>query len=280
MCLTKDAHPNIPNEYSVLTLAMNGQGEMFEKVGLPLLFLHAGRGLVQLINYATKMAVVICVLSALASTKALTKKRVEFFREAGSGYDINAYYLAVNAFDTLEVSVKMILAALYTATLRNLAASIGSMVLQFILLGWISASWGLLFPLFVASKESVVLVTAFFTIFMALLLSGPLGTPIAYEMMYDTPILNMISSFFALPRFFVESLVVSEFKATPIQHGFTWTFPEYGNAFTNSGLAEGDPGVNEYSNGGWYWGVLPSIFVGLMIRCLGFIMVRFYELVI
>ena len=105
LALTADKQPNIPNEYFVLTnISMNSAP--FEN-SLPLIFAHALRGAVSVLNYATKISVVVCVLIALSTTKALTDKRVEFFREASSGYSVNAYFLAVNLFSILEVSVKM-----------------------------------------------------------------------------------------------------------------------------------------------------------------------------
>ncbi len=268
--------PIISHEYAVLTGVGTSDeaNSLFETVALPGLFAHTRRGHVVAMNFVAKASTVICVLTALSSIKALTQKRVEFFREAGSGCDINAYYLAVNIFDTLKVSVKMTIAATVTVTFRNTAASPGAMALQFILLGWIASSWGLVFPLCVP-PANVVMVTGFFSIFTALLLSGAPSTPVEYESMYDVPILNAFSSFIGSPRFFIESLVINEYKTTPEQHGFTWTntSSEFDKIAFFSGLGGNDPDVYEVSKNGWFWGVLPSIFVGLTIRTLGFILV-------
>jgi len=231
-------------------------------------------------NYATKVSVIVCVLTALASTKALTEKRVEFFREASSGLNVNAYYLAVNIFDALEVTTKMVIIALFTVALRNTVASDGAMIVHFIMLGWTSASWGLIFPLFVPPK-SVVLVTAFFTIFTSLLLAGVPGTAIDYQKMSESSFLNGVSSFLSPTRFFMESLIVDEFKTMPEQHGFTTTKinvadseASFTNGFTYLHYGAGDPDVSKRSRNGWYWGVLPSLFVGLTIRSLGFILLH------
>ena len=105
LALTVDRQPNIPNEYFVLT-TVSTDSTLFEK-SFPLLFGHALRGSALVLNYASKISVVVCVLVALSTTKALTDKRVEFFREASSGYCVNAFFLAINLFSILEVSVKM-----------------------------------------------------------------------------------------------------------------------------------------------------------------------------
>lgn len=45
-------------------------------------------------RYAMKLGVLISILVALAATKIITSKRKEFFREAASGYSVNAYFCA------------------------------------------------------------------------------------------------------------------------------------------------------------------------------------------
>lgn len=278
LTLTSDLQLGVPNEYSVLTGVGNGVEEniIFDNIALPNLFSHARRGMEVSTNFTTKTSIVICVLTALSSVKALTQKRIEFFREAGSGYDINAYYLAVNIFDTIRVSIKMVMLGLINLTFRNTAATPAAMLLQFILLGWIAASWGLLFPLCVA-PTNVFMVAGFFSVFTSLLLSGAIGTPIEYENIYDVPIVNVFSSFIGIPRFFTESLVINEIKTTPEQHGFTWadndsSIFEKSSYFLRYGGNDSD--VYGMSKNGWYWGVLPSIFVGLTIRTLGFILIH------
>lgn len=272
LTLSKDLDPNIPNEYYVL----NGVGQspeqtaLFESVAVPLLYVHAIKGFMTILNYATKMSLPVCLLTALSSTKALTEKRTEFFRETNSGYSVNAYYLAINLFDTLKVSIKMIVVALFAVFLRNTGASVFATITQFILLGWLASSWGLIFPLFVPA-DNVVLVTGFFVIFTSLLFAGAPSTPIEYEAMYSSSFMNILSSFLSPPRFFLESLAINEFKTTPEQHGFT-VKSNYG--FSTIGVGEGDNDVFVKSRSGWYWGVAPAIFVGLTIRTLGFILVR------
>ena len=103
--LTKDIQPDFDNQFFVLS-KVNEDTNPFIDV-LPVLFHHAISGGVVVVFYLQKLSLVLSLLVALSATKALTAKRVEFFREASSGYDITAYFLAVNVFTTLEVTFKM-----------------------------------------------------------------------------------------------------------------------------------------------------------------------------
>ena len=168
-----------------------------------------------------------------------------------------------------------VLTAIFCYVLRN-TASIGiAAIVQFLLLGWMSSSWGMLWPTFVP-LESVPLVTAFHQIFCGLLLSGG-SDPVTYEDMYESKFVGFISTLLSPPRFFIESLTVNEYKATPEQHGFTTDLGgNYTNSFAFRGLAGNDlESVIEESKSGWYWGVFPSICLGLAIRFLALILVSF-----
>ena len=103
--LTKDIQPDFDNQFFVLSGIQQNSDPFI--VALPAFFIHAIRGGIDVVAYAQKISLVLSVLIALSATKALTDKRVEFFREAGSGYDTTAYFLAVNLFTTLEVTFKM-----------------------------------------------------------------------------------------------------------------------------------------------------------------------------
>lgn len=93
-------------------------------------------------RYPTYLSVIVCVLMGLQGVKVLTSKRIEFFREASSGYNTNAYFLAVNLISTIELSGVIILAALTSAFLRAPVASWWSYIVHFLVLTWVSLSWG------------------------------------------------------------------------------------------------------------------------------------------
>lgn len=56
-----------------------------------------------------RLGIIIAGLVSILSTKFLSDKRLEFFRESSSGYNVNAYYLALNITSTLEISVVMVI---------------------------------------------------------------------------------------------------------------------------------------------------------------------------
>ena len=277
--LTKNVDPRIPSEYYVLTSVGLDPGR-FES-SLPFIFRHGIGGARDIIDFGGMIAVVVSVLVLLSSAKVLTSKRTEFFREAASGYDINAYFFAVVSFASLEVSTKMILASLFAFALRSSASGIASYVVHFIMLGWISSAWGFLFPL-LFPLESVVLVGAFYALITCFLLSGFPKGAIEYSQIYREGETNaLVAGLFTPSRFFTESLAVGELRTLSEQHGFTnYTvlanendpdskYVSFGFNQTSLGLL--DPHTYEQSRGGWYWAVVPSLLVGLTVRLAAFI---------
>jgi ABC-2 type transporter len=94
-----------------------------------------------LLRFAMALGVIASVLLSLMASKAITQYRNEFFREAGSGYSISAYFLAVNITSFLEHSTQMILAALSAFWFRDSIAVWWSYVANFLLLSWTCTSW-------------------------------------------------------------------------------------------------------------------------------------------
>ena len=117
------------------------------------------------------MGTMVAILVAISATKIITEKRKEFFREAGSGYNINAYFFAVNIVATMEHSVQIIICAAFDLWLRSSFALWYSYIVSFLLLGWIAVSWALLFPLLVR-RDNMVLVTSFCMLLTCFLFSG------------------------------------------------------------------------------------------------------------
>jgi ABC-2 type transporter len=129
--------------------------------------------------YAAKLSVLLAVLTALSGGKVLASKRKEFFREAASGYNVNAYMGAVNIIVTIEVAVQCAISGVVAIWLRNNLAKWGSLLLQFILVGWLSTSWALLFPMIVP-EDNAIMATGFYVVISSLLFSGN-QSPILYK---------------------------------------------------------------------------------------------------
>lgn len=69
-------------------------------------------------------------------------------------------------------------------------------------------------------------------------------------------------------------MAVDVYRCYPEQSGFTIedyavNFPRQNSTFSAISLAGHDLGVTERSCNGWYWSVLPSIFVGITVRIAG-----------
>lgn len=132
-----------------------------------------------LYRFALKIGVITGVLVGLTAAKAVTEKRLNFFREAGSGYDINAYFLALNVTGTLVHSLQMVLCSLFAFWLRDSIARWHSYYINFIMLAWLCVGWAMLIPLLVP-LNNVVMATGFFMAFFGLLFSGGLS-PVTYN---------------------------------------------------------------------------------------------------
>lgn len=130
-------------------------------------------------RYAAKLGVLLSVLISLAAVKTVTQKRKEFFREAGSGYNVNAYFVAINITATIEHSTQCFLCGLCAIWLRNSLSSWYSFLVSFVLVGWIAVSWAFLFPLLVP-LDNVVMVTGFYMVLFSLLFSGAIA-PVLYK---------------------------------------------------------------------------------------------------
>jgi uncharacterized membrane protein YciS (DUF1049 family) len=214
------------------------------------------------------------VLIGLQATRILTDKRLEFFREASSGYDINAYYVAVNIVATIEHTVQIGIVAFLAAWLRNPVSSWWSYYVHFVVMTWICVSWALFFPMWVPA-ENVTVVTGFFMAFCGLLISGALA-PVTWDVIYEGGVSEHLAGWLSPTRYFVEALAVGEYRCLPAQSG--WTVEDesmsYDRAYTlmqQRGLAVHDRNATQQSCGGWYWGVLPSLFVGLTVRYAGWL---------
>lgn len=221
-------------------------------------------------RFGLKAGVILAVIVGLTATKPITEKRVEFFREAGSGYDVNAYFLAINIVTTVEHSIQLILVGAAAYWLRDAVSGRASYYVSFLMLAWLTVSWALLLSVVVPPKN-IFNIVGFFMAFSGLLFSGA-SPPILYSDIYDNPITGIFCGFFSPTRYFTESLAVSEHRCMPPQSGFTQAvapnFPPDQTAFAILGLAQNDSSVGNRSCDGWFWYVLPGIVVGLTIRVL------------
>jgi hypothetical protein len=221
-------------------------------------------------SYPLKIGIIVAVLVGLQATRILTSKRIEFFREASSGYNINAYFAAINIVATVEHSLQIIIVAFFAAWLRDPLANWFSFFVHFLLLAWICVSWALFVPM-IFPPDNVVVIVGFFMAFCGLMISGALP-PVKWENIYKGGFTEHLSGWLSPTRYFFEGLAVGDYRCLPPQSGLT--VDDESIHFNRSwtvlvkvfGMAGHDPNATQQSCGGWYWGVLPSLFVGLTVR--------------
>lgn len=237
----------------------------------PTLFMYALSGNTKNMVYATKLSALLAILVALPAGRILLSKRKEFFREAASGYNANAYMAAVNIMLTFEVTIQCVLAGVVAIWFRNTLAVWYSHLLQFILLGWLASAWSLIFPLIVP-VENATTATGFYVVIASLLFSGN-TSPILYKDMYASKVTNALCSLFSPARFFIEAMAVAESRCLPVQSGFTNLGQNLrGEALQVAswnllGLGQNDLGtITQQSTKGWYWSVLPAFLAGVWLR--------------
>ena len=295
--LTRDWNPNLAFDHLV-------EGDPMKiPLTFPELFRYAIGGAQWTLEFSFKVAVITAVLLGLSAAKVLTSKRLEFFREAGSGWseyfpkwtpiafsillgvflingtmlfdpDSNAYFLAVNITSTVEHVVQMFLAAGCAYWLRDSATSSWyTYQVQFIMLMWMVVSWSLFLPLLVP-PNNVVLGVGFFIAFFGLLFCGALA-PVMYKDIYESDGMAVFSGILSVTRYFIEGMTVQELRNLPEQSGFTvqpssvmFPYDKVGT-FALTGFAQNDLSVVQKSGNGWYWGVLPAFMAGLFVRVLG-----------
>ena len=217
-----------------------------------------------------KVGIILSIIVGLTATTNVTSKRMEFFREAGSGYDLNAYFFAINIFSTIEHSIQVLIAAFFATWIRNPIASYASYYIHFLLLAWLTVAWSMLLPM-ICSPDTVTLVAGFFFAFCGLVFSGAF-TPFGYQQIYEEGgVKELLAGWISPTRYFFEALAVGEYRCLPEQSGFTIETDSL-NRLSNStmmsaiGYAGHDLNAVHRSCGGWYWSVVPVILIGLTVR--------------
>jgi len=207
---------------------------------------------------------------AFAAIKVLTEKRLELFREAGSGYNLTAFYLAVNITSTIEHTIQIIFVGVPVIWQFCSASGYTTSVLNFILMAWVSTSWALFFPIFIGPEYVQLVIAAFFAVFNVLF-CGFLD-PGKFSEIYGEIIIKFLSGMFSTTRYFVETWAVAERRTLPPQSGWTLQhdtdLADGGvNWFNIAHLAQDYmPETSHQSFAGWNYQLLSPFCVGITIR--------------
>jgi hypothetical protein len=214
-------------------------------------------------------------LIGLQATRIVTSKRLEFFREASSGYNIDAYYVAVQFVSTVEHSTQIVVLSFFAAWLRDPIANWWSFFAHFLALVWLCVSWALFFPM-VVPADNVTVTVGFFMAFCGLMISGAFP-PITWKVIYEEGgFREHLAAWFSPTRWFFEGLTVGEYRCMPEQSGWTVAdtsvnFVRENSVMRRFGFAGHDPNATQMSCEGWYWGILPAVMVGLTVRYAGWL---------
>jgi len=225
------------------------------------------------ITFAFCVSFIITTLVGISAARAVSEKRLEFYRESASGCSVNAYFLALNIHTVFESAVQVIIAGILVNWLWSGLSHDGITFLNFVLLTWTTVAWAMLMAL-IAPPQLSMLFAVFYNALACLVLTP--GLMYNFKVVYDSSVLAVVSALFSPSRFFVETAVVSDSKCLPSQTGFTvdrmiaTDFPVEKDMFSLLSLGINDPYVSDYSCSGWYWNVLPAILAGLAVRFLGF----------
>ena len=251
--------------------------ETYEGVASPMTS-YALLNAAKLQSYALQAGGIASLFIGISSAKPVRDKRLEFFRESGSGYSITAFFLAICSVSTLEYAIDITIAALLAIWIRStILQGILSFIVHCIFLSWTASAWGLFYSTWVA-PGTVFLVVGLHMV-ISMFLCGAASSVTFEDFSKQGPeykAINAITGLIAPVRFFVESYVVNEEMCLPPQSGFTSDTLSLMNrtGFKVNGYAPNDPNVPLRSCGGWYWNVLPMFLVGFTIRFISLIILH------
>jgi len=247
-----------------------------------IVFFWALFGIYSIVLNAAIVGVIASVLIGLNSTKIITDKKLEFYREAQSGVSVTAFYIAANITSTIEQGIVAVAGAALSYSVANPSSTFTVYLWNYFMLSWLSVAWGHFFSIIVP-QGSVTIVVAFYNAAIGLLFCGALG-PGTFLNLYHNTGIAVIAGLFSPLRFFVESMAVSEATCLPVQGGYTigsnaFNFTSYekeysywwGNTYMAHTSADNnvDSSALEQHCGGWFWWLPASIAVGIMIRIAG-----------
>jgi len=235
-------------------------------------------------SFALMMGLATAWLICLNTSTVLSSKKLELNREAGSGYNLNAFYLSLNITSSIEVLVQIVLISFLCWLLRMSATS--DIVVNFILLGWIASAWALLYPIIIPTKNVTIVITV--AVFFFGLMFGTQVPPCDLKGVYKYDIVKFLAGFLNPIRFYYETMLVSELRTLPPQDSFTfqdpnddflnnlpYNFYQVANGLNRNGVAQDYmPEVSEQTHSAWARLMIPAFLVGLTIRSLGFLMLH------
>ncbi len=221
-------------------------------------------------EYAMIANLLFAVLLTLSSVRSLGDNKLEFFREAGSGYSVGAFFLAQITLDQVQNSIQALWAAIASYELRTSLCPLTNYILLYQLTAWFCTGWSYFFSL-VIPRDNLVMTSALFVSICGTLLSGSLSF-LKFEDIYNSDFFAVFVGIFSSTRWFSEWMAVSEFRALSAQFGYTDTKLDY---FRRAGYALDDLEIaRSQSREGWTYNWAPMFFVGMATRVTCFMLIQ------
>ena len=243
------------------------------------IYMQSNDSFILLQFFFLQISVTVSLLAALSTAKTLSHHRVQLQWEFESGYSIMAYFFAINATVFFDNVIQCIVASCLTYWLRGSLITLTSYVVHFVLLGWLASSWTVLLAV-ILPNHNLPVITCCLLAFSSLCLCGLLN-PITYGFIYSNSEISLMSGIFSPTRFFIESMIVGEYRCLSSQYGYVVDSDANGISFESTIFYQRGMGLwdsehlKHQSCTGWFWGVFPSVMVGLSLRCTGLIILLY-----
>jgi ABC-type multidrug transport system ATPase subunit len=230
-----------------------------ERVEYPLPFMKS----FEMANeYAMITNLLFVILLTLSSLRSFGDNKLLFYREAGSGFSVTAFFLSQLTLDQLLFSIQALWAAIASYELRTSLVPLWSHIWLYQLTAFFCSGWAYIFSL-VVPRANLVMFSALFVSICGTMLSGSL-TFLRYTDIYASGFMSVFVGMLSSTRWFTEWMIVSEFRSLPAQYGFTSDKLDY---FRLAGYGLGDiDNARTQGDGGWYYNVVPMLCVGLGLR--------------
>ncbi|CAE8641796.1 unnamed protein product [Polarella glacialis] len=210
------------------------------------------------------------VLVTLSSMHVFADNKLIFYREAGNGYSVTAFFLANCLLDTLTATFYGIMSSLVVWAVRGSLCSAFNITALYVLVAWFSSGWSYVFSLCVP-RGNLVMFSALFVVSCSTLMSGTLSF-LKFDTVYSSPIIESVAGALSGGRWFVEWMTVSQYGASPAQYGYTSTAND---GFRQAWLGYHDlPTIRTQNESGWFYNTYALVCFGLLSRFLAFVLIH------
>jgi len=223
----------------------------------------------QQFEFCMLQCLLFSVLTTLVSLRSFSDHKLVFFREAGAGYSIAAFYLSQVTLDLLQLGTQAFIVALIHYEVRGTRCSFLSLVVLYQLVAAFNSGWAYIFALCVP-RANVLVFSGIWTACFGTLFGGILSF-LTFGDIYDSLALQLLIGALSSVRWFAEWVIVSENRTWPAQYSLA-SHPFILDYYK---LAHNDrPSVLTHNTDDWYYNVAPMLAVGLGLRVVALVLIH------